>query len=175
MLRRTPLRRTRKPKGPTARARAARARWLRDREHQHKVKAKFRDGLRCRFPLCRCWHPLCGRKGALTSSHDDHKGMGGDPTGERSLPECLITLCKWRHQDAPISRHAGTLRTRYLTLAKNDGPVAWEIAAAALGLSWSGPSAGGWVEVAREVSVNHLEPLRPWQREVLERLAEMDC
>jgi hypothetical protein len=173
--------RIRKPKGPTARARASRARKLRTEEAANKQEAKRRDGERCRFPLCGCGQPGHGMKSILTSSHDMHKGMGGDPTGVLSLPEFLITLCKWRHQDAPISRHAGNLRTRYLTPDNNNGPVAWDVKLEALNdhdiqllvLELVAPE--GWVCVATETEIGKLAPLQPWQWGVLSRLSQMDC
>jgi hypothetical protein len=176
ILRKTwPFRRRIKPRPRTTR--------LSREERAHKDEARIRDKFRCRFPLCGCqrWldRPL---KKVLTVSHDKHKGMGGDPTGERSLPPGLVTLCKWRHQDGMISRHACNIRAIALTDRGNDGPVAWEIlgmSLATLGLPVAVAAslhvtADGWVEVAREKDIQQLEPLAPWQRLILERLAEMD-
>jgi hypothetical protein len=129
-------------------------------ERTHKRIAKRRDGYRCRFPLCGC-HRL---KRRLEVSHDErHKGMGGDPRGLRSAPETLITLCVDRHQDSRWSIHKGTIRTRYLTPEKCDGPVAWDI-----------KDAAAWHELAREGCIGVLERLTPWQRDRLRSLAEMD-
>lgn len=108
--------------------------------------------------------------------------MGGDPTGERSLPSGMILLCWVRHQTGKLSRHAGNLRTEPLSGLGNNGPVAWYIAATDL-LPILVKSGGGcavavnkdgrdWVEVAREREVQSLEPLEDWQRRVLEYLAE---
>jgi hypothetical protein len=177
ILRKTwPFRRRIKPRPRTTR--------LAREERGHKDEARIRDKFRCRFPLCGCqrWldRPM---KKVLTVSHDKHKGMGGDPTGERSRPPGLVTLCKWRHQDGKISRQAGNLRAVALTDRGNDGPIAWEIDLTALkgvDARWFGPSPGPvlgdspWIEVARERDVQQLEPLLPWQRAVLEKLAEME-
>lgn len=162
----------------------ARTTRLQREERANKAEARIRDKFRCRFPLCGCLNWLdAPLKRVLTVSHDSHKGMGGDPTGERSLPEVLISMCKWRHQDGTISRHAGNLRNVYLTPDKNNGPIAWElniIALQGIAVSWFGPSPGPlvgespWIEVARERDVQVLEPLQPWQRAVLEKLAEME-
>lgn len=144
----------------------------------------MRDKARCRFPLCGCGSWLKDpMKGILTISHDKHKGMGGDPTGERSLPPGLIALCKWRHQDGNISRHAGNIRAIALTVERNDGPVAWEIQVEALvyygievppAAKRAANAATGWLEVARESEVQQLEPPTIWQRMILEQLAEMN-
>lgn len=167
-----------KQKGPTARARAQRARKLAAAERAAKAEVRSRHP-GCRFPLCGCRSRGVGLKGALTVSHDQHKGMGGNPAGDRSAPELMMQLCKWRHQDAPVSRHAGTLRTRYLSDEKNDGPVAFEVDLAAVypGLYPRGRAV--WFEVAREHYVEggsgtvRLEPLTHEQRVILTDLAEM--
>lgn len=151
-------------------------------ETTNKRSAKARDKWRCRFPLCGCKKLGLAMDARLESSHDKHKGAGGNPSGDRSLTELLITLCLHRHQDGIVSRHKGTLRTVYLTAAKNDGPVAWEVAAdalpritrtcvAALGMP---RTRSEWIEVAREVAVQQLADVLPWQRRILDSLAEMD-
>lgn len=167
-----------KKKGPTALARARKSAGLRAKERKAKDEVRDREMNKCRFPLCGCQRPGCdGMKRVLTVSHDFHKGMGGDPTGGVSIPALMVALCRWRHQDAPVSRHARTLRSVYLTPDQNDGPLAWEIDLAALypGLF----PKGTWFEVARETYVEggsgtlRLEPLADRQREVLDDLAEM--
>lgn len=143
-------------------------------EDKNKRIAKMRDGYRCRFPLCGC----VKLKLRLEVSHDVHKGMSGNPSGDRSLPAGLITLCLHRHQDGIISRHKGTLRTRYLTDKGNNGPVAWDIDVDAFTRAVAPLPAmkiDQWMEVARERKVQVLEPLLSWQRDVLEILAQMDC
>lgn len=141
-------------------------------ERANKALVRDRDG-RCRFPFCGCRRRGIGMKGVLTVSHDRHKGQGGDPTGDRSQPELMILLCKWRHQDGPVSRHAGTMRTRYLSPEKNRGPVAFAVDMAAVypGLY---PEPGIWFEVAREIERGVLGALNAEQLRVLDDLAEME-
>jgi hypothetical protein len=140
-------------------------------EATNKRAAKKRDGHRCRFPLCGC----AKLKLRIESSHDAHKGMGGNPAGDRSLTSGLMTLCVHRHQDGIISRHKGTLRAVYLTDRGSDGPVAWEIDGGAYLRSVVKHVSGmGWMEVAREVAVQRLAPLTEQQRSILEDLAGMD-
>lgn len=164
-------------------ARAKKARVLSTNERAAKQEVRDRDR-NCRFPLCRCrdlWKYATGK--ALvnfmpTVSHDFHKGMGGDPTGAVSIPSLMVLLCMWRHQNAPVSRHAGTLKSRYLTPDSYDGPVAWLVDLKAL---YPGMySAPVWVEVGREHYVEggsgvlRLEPLTLDQETWLKELGEMD-
>lgn len=139
-------------------------------EGENKKQARKRDLHRCRFPLCGC-----RRLGLpLEVSHDRHKGMGGDPTGERSSRELLILMCAHRHQHGAVSFHKGTLRTRYLSPAKNDGPIAFEVDLDVVSPgSRIGDREARWCEVARERAVQELEWLTPKQQVILERLAEM--
>jgi len=141
-------------------------------EQKNKRSARARDKFKCRFPWCGCARIKLSIDARLEVSHDVHKGMGGNPSGDRSTTAGLITLCRHRHQDGRVSRHKGTLRTRYLTHRGNDGPVAWEVDLDA----FSEPSMGArWFEVAREKAVQTLEPLTQQQEHVLRALAEMDC
>ncbi len=164
----------RKPKGPTARARAAKSRKLVIAERVNKEKVRLRDR-QCRFPMCGCKNlriPCSVLKRVPTVSHDEHKGMGGDPTGERSQPHRMLLLCKWRHQDAPVSRHAGTIETVYLTEKGNDGPLEWRID---LGAVYPGQYRRHvWFVLAREIEPGVVGALTPQQCDVLDTLAEME-
>lgn len=147
------------------------------KEDQHKRTAKKRDGHRCRFPLCGCRKLGLALEARLESSHHVHKGMGGDPTGERSLPWLLVTLCKHRHQDGAVSIHKGTLRPRFLTSRAYDGIIAWQIDLDLLKHRREGSRPCGvaqWFEVARETAVGQWAPFTERQLAILEHLAEMD-
>lgn len=172
--RRVGLQRKRKPKGPTAIARSKRARTLREAEGVEKATVRRRDK-HCRFPRCGCrssWG-LDAMKRVPTVSHDFHKGMGGDPTGGVSIAPLMILLCKWRHQDAPVSRHAGTMQTRYLTPDNNDGPVEFLVDLFAV---YPGryERKGMWFIVATEVERGVLGELTVEQRDVLHDLTGME-
>lgn len=141
-------------------------------EDNAKKEVRKRDKV-CRFPLCGC-----KRLGlALHASHQTHKGMGGDPTGERSTTAGLILLCGHRHQFGRISRHAGTMKAMPHSSAQGcDGPVSWyvrrdEIPDEAVPTALFGQE---WVCVADEVSPGRLAQPLPWQLVILKRLAEMD-
>lgn len=170
--------RRRKKPGPTAKARAAKHRTDAANERAEKRAVRERDGL-CRFPRCGCNHPHTHyMKRVLTVSHDFHKGMGGDPSGAVSIAPLMLLLCKWRHQDAPVSRDRKTMRTQYLTPDHNEGPIAFEIDLHALDPEhYTEP--GTWFEVARETYVEggsgrlRLAPLSAEQGHVLEELARM--
>lgn len=174
----------RKPKGPTAKARAKKATAAKRREYKNKDIVRDQD-VYCRFPLCRCRERLVMQH----VSHQKHKGMGGNPTGDRSVPSLMLMLCAWRHREAPISVDQGTLRWRALTKAGARGPVAWEIKHEELvdrGLVVEPgertaplPVVDGWVEIAAGVDLGapsdplHAYKTEPWQREILDQLAEM--
>lgn len=131
------------------------------KEMKAKKAVRQRDRHVCRFPLCGCRRLKLG----LEVSHDNHKGMGGNPSGDRSTTEQMVLLCTHRHQFGAVSRHAGTLRAEPLTSAGYDGPVAWEVHVE----DW-----GGWVEVARERKPGDLEPLTRLQLGLLQNLASME-
>lgn len=167
--------------------RAKRRRELTTEERAEKDVVRERDR-HCRFPLCGCQEPGHGLKSIPTVSHDIHKGMGGDPSGKVSIASLMILLCKWRHQDGHVSRHAGTLQTRSLTPDGNDGPLAWLVDMTAVRPGFYEQKRGVWFEVAREQYVEpwtaagsppgtrppiELAPLTDEQRSILEELAEM--
>lgn len=156
--------------------RAKRRRELTTEERAEKEQVRRRDKV-CRFPLCGCKtnpeHRFGSMKAVPTVSHDFHKGMGGDPSGKVSIADLMILLCKWRHQDGAVSRHAGTMRTRYLTPDNNDGPVAFEVDMAAVRPGFYEQRRGVWFEVARESDVGVVGTLTDEQRAVLDELAEM--
>lgn len=156
----------RKPLGVTARRRASKGRKLKREERDNKALVRARDGAghgramritgRCRFPLCGCHE----RGLFVEVAHQCHKGMGGDPTGERSQPELMICLCNWRHKEARFSVDKGNVRWVPLTDQGANGPVAWEVKL---------PS--GWAAFAREIDVQILDAIEPrWQAV----LAELD-
>lgn len=157
-------------------------------EDDNKARVRNRDR-RCRFPLCGCHALKLALKAFPEVSHSKHKSMGGNPSGDRSLAELMVYLCKHRHQDGPVSRHKGTMRALPLTTSGYDGPVSWQLEADILGLVAvdagetpvpcrpfsDGPFGRVWVEIARESSVGTLLPFEfPWQEGVCRELAKMD-
>lgn len=155
-------------------ARKAKARReLRAKETNAKNAVRRRDRWHCRFPLCQCHELGVTPIAALEVSHEVHKGMGGDKTGERSRTAGMVLLCKHRHQDGVISRHRGSLRAVALTENGYDGPVAWEIRVEELNAIGRGQIrlVGEWVEVARESTPGYIYPPQPWQLFFLGALA----
>jgi len=154
-------------KGITARLRATKGRRLKREERENKAKVRDAAGMgyqaelegRCRFPLCGCYE----RNLFVEVSHQKHKGMGGDPTGERSQPELMICLCNWRHKEAKFSVDKGNLRWIPLTDQGANGPVVWEMYL---------PDAG-WFELAREVAIRVLGELTPRGLYILNDLANL--
>lgn len=159
-------------------ARAKRNRRLKRSERAEKADVRKRDK-HCRFPRCGCRQTSSMMKAFPTVSHQEHKGMGGDPKGQRSIAELMILLCKWRHQDAPFSQHKQTLYAVFLTDEKFNGPIAWMINWGALSQKLlpaqeRSPVVDDWRELARETAINVFEPFTDWQLEVLDELAGME-
>ena len=164
----------RRPKGPTAKRRAAKSRRLKAAENKNKAAVRARDGAGgleltglCRFPTCGChFEGGFGRPGSkafVEVSHQTHKGMGGDPTGDRSAPALMICVCNWRHKEARFSIDKKTIRWVPLTDAGANGPVAWEMFL----------DVSGWFELARESAVQVIESFTPAGVAILRDLAEM--
>lgn len=140
-------------------------------EEKNKREVRRRDK-KCRFALCGCHRFRLAKHVA----HLKHKGIGGDPDGERSLPMHMIQVCIARHREHAFSIDKKTIECRPLTKSGTNGPVAWwidmrEVERLAV-VDWR-LVGDGWRELARERAVNVLEPLIPWQLSLLESLAEM--
>lgn len=125
----------------------------------------------CRFPLCGC-----KRFGlALHVSHSQHKGMGGNPTGDRSAPSRMVLVCSARHRENIVSIDQGTLCWVPLTDKGADGPIAWMVPKDTVVDGVPAPrSVATWVCIAREVSVRSWEPFTRAQKLFLQALAEME-
>ena len=137
-------------------------------ERREKALVRTRDRV-CRFPLCGC------RRLGLASevSHQVHKSQGGNPAGDRSLMSGLLLLCRHRHRDGAVSRHAGTLRAVALTADGMNGPIAWSVDLTALYPELA-MTTNWWFEIAREErGPQQWLPFNDSQRRVLEDLAEM--
>jgi hypothetical protein len=171
----------RKPffKGPrvTEKVRRRRKRETRDkRERANKQEARTRDRKvtrrGCRFPMCGCYR----QRLFVEVSHLRHKGIGGNPKEDRSLPELLISVCNARHKENRISIDKGTLECRPITDGGTNGPVGWWVSVEDLmNPNFEMPgSVDGWFELAREVKPGTLEPLSFVQQEILEFLARME-
>lgn len=149
----------------TKQARAKKRRALAALEREHKAAVRERDG-GCRFPFCGC--RAAARPYVLEVSHQIHKGMGGDPTGERSTSAGMIYLCSWRHKDGPVSIDRGTLRWEALTERGADGPVRWILNSTVNG-AYKLPE----FVVATETAVQQIEKPSYIQASVLDALARM--
>ena len=120
-------------------------------------QARHRDG-RCRMPLCGC--KLLQLR--IDVCHRTHRGIGGNPKGDRTTLVGLITLCGARHRENQISLDRGTLKITGLTRAGWNGPCRWEV-------KWHRQ----WVEVGRETDIGIFEAFKPEQLELLRELREM--
>lgn len=52
-------------------------------------EARSRDGHRCRY---------CHSRDGTQVAHFKHRGMGGNPRGDRTILAGLVTLCQTHHQ-----------------------------------------------------------------------------
>lgn len=158
----------------SAKVERAKRRMLRDTEEKNAKAHVRRRDRGCRFPLCGC--KRFGLR--LEVSHSRHKGMGGNPKGDRSVPSLMMQLCDARHKTNRIALDRGTLRWVALTDAGADGPVRWELDGEAIqpfgklsNMSVFVPS--DWITVATETQPGSLAPLDEWQRKILHMLAAM--
>lgn len=156
------------PGAPSKVLRAQKRIALKAAEDKNKAVVRKRDKT-CRFPLCGC------RKFQLPLevSHSQHKGAGGNPAGDRSLPELMIYLCRARHRQNSISIDRGTLRWVALTSAGADGRIHWLIDWHAASPSEARATDPKWVTLAFEIAPGIHGPFNPWQREMLHELADM--
>ena len=137
----------------------------RAQEDKEKLKVRLRDK-GCRFPLCGC--KKLGRR--LEVSHHVHKGIGGNPAGDRSKADIMVQLCVDRHQFSNVSIHKGTLRPVFLTAEKFNGPIAWEVN---VGAFLDAPDV--FEEVARESRRGQWEEFTERGRALLTILGALDC
>lgn len=62
-------------------------------EKKEMQAALTRDGRQCRFPQCGYKH----LKLKADPCHQTHRGMGGNPKGDRTTRATVITLCRIHH------------------------------------------------------------------------------
>ena len=82
-------------------------------------EVREREDYTCRFPHA------CGEPCEV--SHQRHRGMGGDPTGECSDPRIMIGVCGVIHRTGRIALDKKNLRWVALTDAGADGPIEWQV------------------------------------------------
>lgn len=137
-------------KGVTARARASKSRKLKLVERDRMQEVREREDYTCRFPH------QCGRD--IEVSHQQHRGMGGDPTGERTDPRIMVGVCHVIHRTGKIALDKKNLRWVPLTPAGANGPIEWQVKLGAVP-GFTG-DAEDWIRVATEVSPRRIvQPL----------------
>lgn len=155
-------------KQPRARkiARVLKRTKLKTAEDKEKKAVRFRDKV-CRFPFCGC------RKFglALHVAHQKHKGMGGNPKGDRSDPALMVQVCSARHRENIMSIDRGTIRWRALTKDGANGPIAWDVD---LQVLTGDIECRRWLEVAREAAVGYPVSYERHTTELLRGLAQME-
>lgn len=150
------------------------------------LDARDRDGY-CRFPLCGCVRKgrlWAGRDQIAEVSHAKHRGMGGNPEGDRTVPALLLLVCNWRHKLSKLSIDQKTIRWVPLTPDGANGPIRWLVPLREMVskvFDYDGPveyDAGdrfSWVELARETAPHEYEPFTDAQKMLLSYLSEMSC
>jgi hypothetical protein len=156
------------PKSPAV-TRAQKRLTVKAKEDRAKTKVRQRDHF-CRFPFCGC------RKLGLRAevSHRRHKGMGGNPAGDRSSTADLLLLCSARHKDNRLAVDRRTIRWEPLTERGADGPIEWFIDLRELPTHQSAMDQA-WMRLAVETRPGVYERMSALQRSVLTFLATMDC
>jgi hypothetical protein len=114
-------------------------------------------------------------------AHMKHRGMGGNPTADRSLPELMILVCNWRHKVARFSLDQKTIRCLPLTERGMRGPVQWQglveciVPSIIKTTEWLTSSAEAtqdansdwWMVLARETVPHEFQPFTEAQMTVL--------
>jgi hypothetical protein len=89
-------------------------------EQAEMQAALKRDERKCRVPRCE----YAGRKLPIDPCHQTHRGMGGDPTGNRTMQATIISLCRIHHG----MYDRGTLDIEHVTASQQfDGPCAFYV------------------------------------------------
>lgn len=159
-----------KPTGSRKVARANKRITLKTAEDKQKDKVRVRDRRRCRFPRCGCKRFNL----ALHVSHQHHKGMGGNPAGDRSTTDQMVLVCSARHRENEFAIDRGTIRWRALTDKGADGPIAWDIDYAQYWKLERPRHGERWQEIAREYMHGTVGVFTGCDNEVLDALRAMD-
>lgn len=86
-------------------------------ERREMQAALKRDGNRCRVPRCE----FAVLNLVIEPAHQAHRGMGGNPAGDRTERKTVIALCKRHHRLYDTAR----LDIEPLTAKVFDGPCDW--------------------------------------------------
>lgn len=100
-------------KGSTTALRRRKARQVKSYERAVMNQARERDGNCCRY---------CGKHPGEVA-HMSHRGMGGNPSGSRTVAPKLLVLCKWHH----VMYDAAQLVIDPLTSDGANGPLRFQL------------------------------------------------
>ena len=92
-----------RPNRTVSKARAVRRHKHVSHERAEKAKVRLRDDNRCRYRDCA--DPF----NRVEVAHLQHKGMGGNPKGDRSMANQMLCLCRYHHRDPEWSYDSGEL------------------------------------------------------------------
>jgi len=108
---------TKPRKGAMLTARRERHKLLKKAEKDTMRQAKKRDRFKCRVPTC------THKELPTDPCHLKHRGMGGNPAGDRTERSTVITLCRIHHGDWDAGRLKITPADDFIGF---DGPCAFE-------------------------------------------------
>ncbi len=150
---------------------------LKAREQRTMETVRKRDA-GCRFPLCGC-----RRRGIrLEVAHDEHRGIGGNPAGDRTDTSTMVQVCAWRHKEGIFSLDKKTLRWVPMSTLGANGSIQWQVDMALVdyirgGRHGTRPTEPRWMQVAIETpgrSRSAVMVMSDLQRDILGWLAKMD-
>jgi len=156
-------------RGTAKREREDRRDGVKSHEAKNKTAARKGDDYACRFPRCFCHR----QKIAPAVAHLDHKGMGGNPAGDRSDDRLLICLCPARHRESRISLDAGSMKVRPLTKLGTRGRCEFYVDLNALDKVPAAPKRPRWFLVATERELHIFEMFSREQALILDRISEI--
>lgn len=91
-------------------------------EQKAMQAALKRDGRKCRFPACE----FRSKRLPIDPCHAfQHRGMGGDPSGERTSRALIVSLCRAHHGQLDWGVGATEIQIEALTPERADGPLAF--------------------------------------------------
>ena len=107
-----------KPLKGTAKQAHHQTRLDRTAHEQREMQAALkRDGKKCRVPRCE----FAKFDFKIDPCHQNHRGMGGNPSGDRTTRATIISLCR-RHHDL---YDRGVIDIEPLTAKQFDGPCSF--------------------------------------------------
>lgn len=110
-------------------------------EQREMQAALKRDERKCRVPRCE----FAGKKLPIDPCHLTHRGSGGNPSGDRTRRDLIVSLCRVHHG----LFDAAQMDVRPQTDAQADGPLDFLMLAESGRMEVFASERVGWVSVER--------------------------